>query len=79
LWQSFRDKLALPSMPKVPDIKKIGEDMKQAASSSVRHMIDLMVVFLLQTLVLPLLFLWGLAVAGRSVISSFSVRPGSTT
>ena len=76
MWQSLRDKVTIPSMPKMPDVRKIGEDIKQAANSSVRHMIDLMVVFLLQTVVLPLLLLWGLAVAGRGVILSFSARPG---
>jgi len=72
--QWLRDKVPVPSMPKIPDVKKIGEDIKQAANSSVQHMINLMVVFLLQTVVLPLLFLWAFAVAGRSAISSVSAH-----
>jgi hypothetical protein len=42
-------------------------------------MIDLMVVFLLQTIVLPLLFLWGLVVGGKSLVSSLGERAGGRT
>jgi hypothetical protein len=77
-WKAFRDSVT-PSLPKIPDVRKIAIDIKQAAEASVRHMINLMVVFLLQTVVLPLLFLLGIVVAGRSLMSTSDARPGSAT
>jgi hypothetical protein len=54
---------ALPSMPAIPDFSA----MKLAAEQATEHMIRLMAIFLLQTLVVPLLLLWGLYGAARSV------------
>ena len=68
-----------PSWPKIPDVKKIAKDIMQAAEKSVQHMIDLMVVFLLQTVVVPLVFLWVIVAAGRSVVSPKGVRHGNGT
>jgi hypothetical protein len=51
------------------DVGKRFEDLKQAAERTVDHMITLIVVFLLQTLVLPLIFLWGLLRIGRALVS----------
>ena len=42
------------------DVKAHFENLKQAAEQSAEHMIKLMAIFLLQTLVIPLLLLWGL-------------------
>ena len=42
------------------DVKGSFEKLKQAAEQMTEHMIKLMVIFLLQTLVIPLLLLWAL-------------------
>jgi hypothetical protein len=42
------------------DVKARFESLKQAAEQATEHIIKLMVIFLLQTLVLPLLLLWAL-------------------
>lgn len=47
------------------DVGKRFEEMKEAAGRAVEHMVNLIVVFLLQTLVVPLLLLWGLLRIGR--------------
>lgn len=52
-------------LPKLPDVTKIPQQVKQAAEQAVRHVIDLIVVFVLQTLVVPLVILWMLLAAAR--------------
>ena len=42
------------------DVKKNFEDLKLAAEQATEHIIKLIVVFLLQTLVIPLLLLWAM-------------------
>ena len=54
------------------DVKSRFERLKQTAEQAVEHMIKLMVIFLLQTLVLPLLLLWAL----YSVVRRTFERPG---
>jgi hypothetical protein len=44
------------------------EAVKQAAEHATQHVIKLMVVFILQTLVLPLAMLWGLYALARAVL-----------
>lgn len=51
------------------DLKAIVADMKQNAEKSAEHMVRIAVVFLLQTLVLPLLFLWLLIAVTRKLVS----------
>jgi hypothetical protein len=41
---------------------------RDVASQTVKHFIQVMVVFLLQTLILPLLFLWAFLKVGRSLL-----------
>lgn len=43
--------------------------LKEAAEQAIEHMINLIVVFLLQTLVLPMLLLWGLYGVARNMVS----------
>ncbi len=50
-------------VPKIPDFK----EMMRAVEQATEHMIKLMVIFLLQTLVIPLLLLWGLYGVVRGV------------
>jgi len=76
------DKLRVPDILMIPDIKQIADDIQRAADRSVNNMIDLIVMFLLQTIVLPLLFLWLLIVACRSIFAPAGppdARAGSTT
>lgn len=75
-WKAWIDRGAMPALPKIPDFKKVADDIKAAADSAVRHVIDLIVIFLLQTIILPLLFLWGLIIVGRSLVSSLGERAG---
>ncbi len=42
------------------DVGKRFDEMKQVAARTVEHIVRLIVVFLMQTLVLPLLLMWGL-------------------
>ena len=43
--------------------------MKRSAEGFARHMVRIAVVFLLQTIVLPLLFLWLMVALGRRLIT----------
>ena len=56
------------------DIGQRFEDMKQVATRTVEHIIKLIVVFLLQTLVLPLLLMWALLRLSRLLLGG--VAPG---
>ena len=49
------------------DIGKRIDELKGVASRAVEHVVKLIVVFLLQTLVLPLLLLWALLRMGRAL------------
>lgn len=52
-------------LPKTADVKARFESLKQAAEQATEHIIKLIVIFLLQTLLIPLLLLWALYVAAR--------------
>jgi hypothetical protein len=43
------------------------ENLKQSAENAVDHVIDLMVIFVLETIILPIFFLWALFHVGRGV------------
>ncbi len=51
------------------DVKSQFEKLKQSAEHAAEHIIKLMVIFLLQTLLIPLLLLWGLYGLARSAFS----------
>lgn len=54
----------IPSaLPKIPNFSA----MKDVAEQATEHMVKIMVIFLLQTLVIPLLLLWGLYGIARGV------------
>lgn len=61
---SDQGKSWLPSMPNwlpgISDIKAKYDELKRTIERSTEHMVKLMVIFLLQTLLVPLLLLWGL-------------------
>ena len=50
-----------------PDVGKRLEELRQIASGAADHIVRLIVVFLLQTLLLPLLLLWSLLGLGRGL------------
>jgi len=54
------------------DVKTRFENLKQAAEQAIEHIIRLIVIFLLQTLLIPLLLFWVLYRAARGVLA----RPG---
>ncbi|MES2933363.1 MAG: hypothetical protein V4805_07740 [Pseudomonadota bacterium] len=56
--------------PKAPDLKKRFEALREAADRVVEHIVRLIVVFLLQTLVLPLLMLWAMLRLSRALYES---------
>ena len=64
---SFLDK-ARQWMSGVTDVKARFEDIKLAAERVTEQIIRLMVIFLLQTLILPVLLLWGLYAFVRGLI-----------
>ena len=51
------------------EIKARFEKLKQAAEQAVEHIIKLIVIFLLQTLVIPLLLLWGLTALAKAALA----------
>lgn len=59
------------------DVKARFEELKEAAEQAIEHMINLIVIFLLQTLVIPVLILWGLYNLARSAIAWPPRPPGS--
>ena len=63
---SFLDK-ARQWMSSVTDVKARFEDIKLAAERVTEQIIRLMVIFLLQTLILPVLLLWGLCAFAKGL------------
>jgi hypothetical protein len=61
-----------------PDVRGRIDELKAIASRAVDHVVRLIVVFVLQTLVVPLLLLWALVRAGRALASGAprSAAPG---
>ena len=47
-------------LPSIPDVKARFDEMKETVERATGHMVKLIAIFLLQTLVVPLLLLWGL-------------------
>ncbi len=69
-----------PDFPEFPDVRKIPKDISQAAEESVRSIIDVMVLFTLQTVIFPLIFLWLLVVTSKSVLApAGDHRPRTTS
>ncbi len=67
-------------LPKGMDVKARFERLKDAAEQATTHVVNIMVIFLLQTLIIPLLLLWGLYGIARAVIvwpSGVSARVGN--
>jgi hypothetical protein len=66
------DKSWLPKVPTwVPSLQELKDRftrMQQAVEHSTENMVKLMVVFLLQTLLLPLLMVWGLWALARATV-----------
>jgi hypothetical protein len=52
-------------VPKGADLTLYFDNLKKSAEQSIEHMVKLMVIFLLETLLIPLLLLWGLHVLLR--------------
>jgi hypothetical protein len=54
---------------KIADVREVPKRLKVRGEQMMRHFVDISVVFLLQTLVLPLLFIWALIAVSRGVLS----------
>ena len=54
-WERVKDWLA-----KSTDVKTHFENLKKAAEQAIDHIVRIMVIFLLQTLIIPILLLWAL-------------------
>lgn len=59
--------MKLPKLPGVPDLSARFAEMKEAAEQATEHMVRVMGIFLLQTLVIPVLLLWGLYGVSKAV------------
>ena len=60
--------LKLPNwLPSIPDVKARFGEMKDAVGRSTDHIVKIIAIFLLQTLVVPLLLLWSLYGVARSL------------
>ncbi|RDH80756.1 MAG: hypothetical protein DIZ80_17165 [endosymbiont of Galathealinum brachiosum] len=55
------------------DVEKQIQSLKQAASDMSHQVINLIVVFVVQTIIFPLLFLWLLIQSAKGIIRSFSI------
>ena len=70
-WKSMSD------LPGIADVKAKIEAIKKTALEMIDKIIDLIVVFVLSTIALPLLFLWGVIKLGRLIfVQGFSVVAG---
>ena len=63
-------------MPKVPDIKGPLERLRPLVEQATEHIINLIVIFLLQTLVVPTLLLWALYRIVRALLEPPNGRQG---
>jgi hypothetical protein len=54
----------------ITEVRHRYEVVRSAAESGIERMVDLIVVFVLQTLIMPILFLWGLIRATRILIAA---------
>ena len=54
-WDKVKDWIA-----KSADVKTHFEELKKTAEQAIEHIVKIMVIFMLQTLLIPLLLLWGL-------------------
>jgi hypothetical protein len=61
-------------MPDSAGIKAYFDGLQQSAEQATEHMVKLMVIFVLETLLIPLLLLWGLLALLRG---AFAPRPAS--
>ncbi|MBA3599376.1 MAG: hypothetical protein H0W40_18685 [Methylibium sp.] len=57
------------------DVSKRLDELKEAAGGAIDDIVRLIVVFLLQTVVLPLLLLWGLLRLGRALCEAPPAKP----
>ncbi|MES2510853.1 MAG: hypothetical protein V4625_13050 [Pseudomonadota bacterium] len=64
-------------LAKTADVKARFEEIRQAAERVTEHIVRLIVIFLLQTLIIPVLLLWGFYAVLRSVFASLAWRRGS--
>lgn len=60
---------------KTTDFKARFEEIRLAAERVTEHIVKLIVIFLLQTLIIPVLLLWGIYALLRGVFASLAWRP----
>jgi hypothetical protein len=63
----FWEKLKSATVDTFAEARAKLENLKQAAGDAVDHIIGLMVIFVLETIVLPVFFIWAMLSVGRSV------------
>lgn len=66
--QSFGDRIAAWAGAQGTAWRERFDSLKQAAEQATEHVIKLMVIFILQTLVLPFVLLWGLYALARAML-----------
>lgn len=62
---------------KTADVKARFEEIRQAAERVTEHIVKLIVIFLLQTLIIPVLLLWSLYAVLRGVFASLAWQRGA--
>ncbi len=72
-WGRLKERIS-----KLPDAKGQFDVIKQAADRVTQHVVDLIVIFLLQTLIIPVLLLWGLYAVLRGLFASLAWPRGAT-
>ncbi|GHU28072.1 hypothetical protein AGMMS50256_09360 [Betaproteobacteria bacterium] len=77
--QGFWEKLKSTTVDAFAEARAKLESLKQAAESAVDHIIKLMGIFVLETIVLPILFIWALFGIGRSVFETPPLRMDTGT
>ncbi len=60
------------------DVKARFEEIRLAAERVTEHIVKLIVIFLLQTLIIPVLLLWGLYAVLRGLFASLAWPRGAT-
>jgi hypothetical protein len=72
--QGFWEKLKGTTVDAFSEVRAKLENLKQAAENAVDRIIKLMVIFVLETIVLPIFFIWALFSVGRNVFEAPASR-----
>jgi hypothetical protein len=72
--QGFWEKLKSTTVDAFAGVSAKWENLKKSVESAIDHIVDLMVIFVLETIVLPILFIWVLFSIARSAFEMPGLR-----